>query len=199
MQIVNSVLIFGLKSVALSAIKSIEIEEKFLGDLNSKNRHAAIYRGLGFLAFLGVFGTGVMNTLGLYPDPTIIWMGLIFPPAIGFYPIFLYTRKLFPEKKKTEYRLKVKTADEEIRLFGTWNYDFIESVQKGLQKAIMLEQEGHEYNWWVDLKNEQIKMCRRKLIRKPVRELISKAKEKAQNSEGYMDFSGERFVTARGL
>ena len=42
-------------------------------------------------------------------------------------------------------------------------------------------------------------MCRRKLIRKPVRELISKAKEKAQNSEGYMDFSGERFVTARGL
>jgi len=63
----------------------------------------------------------------------------------------------------------------------------------------MLEQEGHAYNWWVDLKNEQIKMCRRKLIRKPVRELISKAKEKAQNSEGYMDFSGERFVTARGL
>ena len=99
MQIVNSVLIFGLKSVALSAIKSIEIEEKFLGDLNSKNRHAAIYRGLGFLAFLGVFGTGVMNTLGLYPDPTIIWMGLIFPPAIGFYPIF-YTQENHSQKRR---------------------------------------------------------------------------------------------------
>jgi len=198
MQIVNSVLIFGLKSFALSAIKSIEIEEKFLGDLNSKNRHAAIYRGLGFLAFLGVFGAGVMNTLGLYPDPTIIWMGLIFPPAIGFYPIFLYTRKLFPEKKKTEYRLKVKTADEEMRLFGTWNFDFIESVLKGLEKAIKLELEGHEYNWWVDLRNEQIKMCLRKVIRKPVQELIIKAKEKAQTAEGYLDFSGERFVTARG-
>ena len=179
MQIVNSVLIFGLKSVALSAIKSIEIEEKFLGDLNSKNRHAAIYRGLGFLAFLGVFGAGVINTL-------------------GFYPIYLYTRKLFPEKKKTEYRLKLKTADEEVRLFGTWNFDFIESVQKGLEKAIKLEQEGHEYNWWVDLRNEQIKMCRRKVIRKNVQELISKAKEKAQKAEGYLDFSGERFRTARG-
>jgi len=198
MQIVNSVLIFGLKSVALSAIKSIEIEEKFLGDLNSKNRHAAIYRGLGFLAFLGVFGAGVINTLGLYPDPTIIWVGLFLPALLGFYPIYLYTRKLFPEKKKTEYRLKVKTADEEMRLFGTWNFDFIESVLKGLEKAIKLEQEGHEYNWWVDLRNEQIKMCRRKVIRKPVQELISKAKEKAQTAEGYLDFSGERFVTARG-
>ena len=198
MQIVNSVLIFGLKSVALSAIKSIEIEEKFLGDLNSKNRHAAIYRGLGFLAFLGVFGTGVINTLGLYPDPTIIWVGLFLPALLGFYPIYLYTRKLFPEKKKTEYRLKLKTADEEVRLFGTWNFDFIESVQKGLEKAIKLEQEGHEYNWWVDLRNEQIKMCRRKVIRKSVQELISKAKEKAQKAEGYLDFSGERFVSARG-
>ena len=83
--------------------------------------------GLVFLAFLGVFGAGVINTL-------------------GFYPIYLYTRKLFPEKKKTEYRLKLKTADEEVRLFGTWNFDFIESVQKGLEKAIKLEQEGHEYN-----------------------------------------------------
>jgi hypothetical protein len=36
MQIVNSVLIFGLKSVALSSIKAIEIDEKFLGDLNAK-------------------------------------------------------------------------------------------------------------------------------------------------------------------
>jgi hypothetical protein len=181
MQIVNSVLIFGLKSVALSAIKSIEIEEKFLGDLNSKNRHAAIYRGLG-----------------LYPDPTIIWVVLFLPALLGFYPIYLYTRKLFPEKKKTEYRLKLKTADEEVRLFGTWNFDFIESVQKSLEKAIKLEQEGNEYNWWVDLRNEQIKMCRRKVIRKPVQELISKAKEKAQKAEGYLDFSGERFVSARG-
>lgn len=198
MQIVNSVLIFGLKSVALSAIKSIEIEEKFLGDLNAKNRRAAIYRGLGFFAFLGVFGAGVINTLGLYTDPTIIWVGFFLPALLGFYPIYLYTRKLFPEKKKTEYRLKLKTADEEVRLFGTWNFDFIESVQKGLEKAIKLEQEGHEYNWWVDLRNEQIKMCRRKVIRKPVQELISKAKEKAQKAESYLDFSGERFVTARG-
>ena len=198
MQIVNSVLIFGLKSVALSAIKSIEIEEKFLGDLNAKNRRAAIYRGLGFFAFLEVFVAGVINTLGLYTDPTIIWVGFFLPALLGFYPIYLYTRKLFPEKKKTEYRLKLKTADEEVRLFGTWNFDFIESVQKGLEKAIKLEQEGHEYNWWVDLRNEQIKMCRRKVIRKPVQELISKAKEKAQKAESYLDFSGERFVTARG-
>jgi len=120
MQIVNSVLIFGLKSVALSSIKAIEIEEKFLGDLNTINRHVAIYRGLGFLAFLGAFSAGVVNTLGFYPNLKIILMGLIFPVLIGFFPIYLYARKLFPENKKTEYRLKVKAAGEEMRLFGTW-------------------------------------------------------------------------------
>ena len=41
-------------------------------------------------------------------------------------------------------------------------------------------------------------MCQRKVIRKPVQELISKAKEKSQKAEDYLDFSGERFVTARG-
>lgn len=184
--------------MALSTIKSIEIEEKFLGDLNSKSRHAPIYRGLGFLAFLGVFGAGVINTLSLYPDPKIILVGFFLPVLFGFYPIYLYAKKIFPEKKKTEYRLNLKTADEEMRLFRTWNFDFVESVQKSLEKAIKQEQEGHECNWLVDLKNEKIKMCLRKVIRKPVQELISKAKEKAQKAEGYLDFSGERFVNVRG-
>jgi len=73
-------------------------------------------------------------------------------------------------------------------------FDFIESVQKGLEKAIKLEQEGHAYNWWVDLKNEQIKMCRRKVIRKPVLELIIKAKQKAQKAKCNTGFTGEQYA-----
>jgi len=110
MQIVNSVLIFGLKSVALSSIKAIEIDEKFLGDLNAKNRHAAIFRGLGFLAFLGVFVAGVINTLGLYPDVAIIWLGLIIPAAIGFLPYFFIFKKIISRKEENRISIKGKNS-----------------------------------------------------------------------------------------
>lgn len=183
LQVVDSCVLYGKRSIALNNVDKISVSETDLGDTNRRLRFKQILMHLGLAAFFGLFFLSMLKQFGIGSSLPMGWIGVIGVPVLALPLIVYLALKRFPARLRTDYQITLHARHgDNLKLFSTCSPGFIADLAEAFNKAMWAEKEGSAFDWWVDIKNQKILMCRRNGKKRSfVQHLIDVAKGVAAN------------------